>query len=112
MRPAPFAPEGEMGGDPTIDGFCKLRALPFHRVWTNGAADLAMSIRRSADKFGSRIKRRRKSRGDEFEEAAQMAAFFKTVLLFGVPRWRPPRRSPGFDPLGIAILLFFPDWPD
>ena len=23
---------------------------------------------------------------------------------FGVPRWRPPRLSPGFDPLGIAIF--------
>jgi hypothetical protein len=35
-----------------------------------------------------------------------MAAFFKTVVLFGVPRWRPPRRSPGFEPRGIASLLF------
>jgi hypothetical protein len=26
------------------------------------------------------------------------------VRLFGVPFWRPPRRSPGFDPLGIAIF--------
>ena len=25
----------------------------------------------------------------------------KTVRLFGVARWRPPRRSPGFEPLGI-----------
>jgi hypothetical protein len=47
------------------------------------------------------------SRGDEFEGAAQTAAFFKTVLLFGVPRWRPPRRSPGLEPWGIASLLFF-----
>jgi hypothetical protein len=44
--------------------------------------------------------------------AALIAAFRKAVFLFGVPRWRPPRRSPGFDPRGIAfcyfaILLFF-----
>jgi hypothetical protein len=31
--------------------------------------------------------------------------FRSTVFLFGVPRWRPPRRSPGFDPLGIVLLL-------
>jgi hypothetical protein len=34
-----------------------------------------------------------------------MAAFLNAVFLLGVPRWRPPRRSPGFDPLGIATLL-------
>jgi hypothetical protein len=44
------------------------------------------------------------SRGDKFEldAAAAIAAFRTTVLLLGVPRWRPPRLSPGFDPLGIA----------
>jgi hypothetical protein len=31
------------------------------------------------------------------------------VVLLGVPGWRPPRRSPGLDPLGIAIFAtFFP----
>jgi len=35
-----------------------------------------------------------------------MAAFFKPVLLFGVPRWRPPRLSPGLEPRGIAICYF------
>jgi hypothetical protein len=29
----------------------------------------------------------------------------KTVLLFGVPRWRPPRRSPFFEPLGTVLSL-------
>ncbi len=29
----------------------------------------------------------------------------KTVLLFGVPRWRPPRRSPIFEPLGTVLSL-------
>jgi hypothetical protein len=28
----------------------------------------------------------------------------KTVLLFGVARCRPPRRSPGFEPLGMLLL--------
>jgi len=31
----------------------------------------------------------------------------KTVLLLGVARWRPPRRSPGFEPLGM-LLQFAP----
>jgi hypothetical protein len=38
--------------------------------------------------------------------AALIAAFRKAVFLFGVPRWRPPRRSPGFDPRGIAFCYF------
>jgi hypothetical protein len=43
-----------------------------------------------------------------------MAACFSNVLLFGVPRCRPPRRSPGLDPRGIllrpfATLLLFCD---
>jgi hypothetical protein len=50
----------------------------------------------------------KKSRGDTFglEAAASMAAFRSPVFLLGVPRWRPPRLSPGFDPLGIAVSLF------
>jgi hypothetical protein len=39
-----------------------------------------------------------------FAAAAASAAFLSAVFLFGVPRWRPPRLSPGFDPLGIAIF--------
>jgi hypothetical protein len=35
--------------------------------------------------------------------AAAMAAVLSAVFLFGVPRWRPPRLSPGFDPLGTVI---------
>jgi hypothetical protein len=48
------------------------------------------------------------SRGDTFglDAAAAMAAFRSIVLLLGVPRWRPPRLSPGFDPLGIALINF------
>lgn len=41
-----------------------------------------------------------------FAAAAASAAFLSAVFLFGVPRWRPPRLSPGFDPLGIAIFAF------
>lgn len=37
------------------------------------------------------------------------AAFTSAVILFGVPFWRPPRRSPGFDPAGICYpVLFLP----
>jgi hypothetical protein len=48
---------------------------------------------------------RRKSSGETFgsQAAASIAAFRSTVFLLGVPRWRPPRLSPGFDPLGIAF---------
>jgi len=50
-----------------------------------------------------------KSSGDPFgcEAAAQMIALFNKVFLFGVPRCRPPRRSPGFDPLGICYFANF-----
>jgi hypothetical protein len=41
------------------------------------------------------------------EAAAAMAAFLSAVFLFGVPRWRPPRLSPGFDPLGTAFSYYF-----
>ena len=44
--------------------------------------------------------------------AAQMAAFRKTVFLFGVPSCRPPRRSPGFEPLGICYFANFWDGPE
>jgi hypothetical protein len=51
----------------------------------------------------------KKSRGDRsaLEVAAWKAAFKRAVFLLGVPGWRPPRLSPGFDPLGIAIFAFF-----
>src|ERR1700730_859054 len=39
-----------------------------------------------------------------FVAAAASAESLSAVFLFGVPRWRPPRLSPGFDPLGIAIF--------
>jgi hypothetical protein len=50
-----------------------------------------------------------KSSGDVFGRAAaaQKTASFRTVFLFGVPRARPPRRSPGFDPLGICYFAIF-----
>ena len=40
-------------------------------------------------------------------EAAERAAFLMAVLLLGVPFCRPPRRSPGFDPRGIASFATF-----
>jgi hypothetical protein len=48
-----------------------------------------------------------KSRGDALglAAAAQKKAFFRAVVLFGVPRWRPPRRSPGSILLAFATLL-------
>jgi hypothetical protein len=32
------------------------------------------------------------------------------VFLFGVPFWRPPRRSPGLDPLGMATFAISDFW--
>jgi hypothetical protein len=48
-----------------------------------------------------------KSRGEESgaAAAAKKTASLRAVFLLGVPRLRPPRRSPGLDPLGIVILL-------
>jgi hypothetical protein len=40
-------------------------------------------------------------------ETAARAAFLRTVLRLGVPRCLPPRLSPGFDPLGIAMFATF-----
>jgi hypothetical protein len=31
-------------------------------------------------------------------KASMIAVFTSTVILFGVPFWRPPCRSPGLDP--------------
>src|ERR1700738_2245359 len=71
-----------------------------------GAAWAAALIRSSEDALGSLMMPNKKSSGDiaGFAAAASIAAFMSAVFLFGVPRWRPPRLSPGFDPLGIAIF--------
>jgi hypothetical protein len=39
-------------------------------------------------------------------------ALLNCVFLFGVPRCRPPRRSPGFEPLGICYFANFWDGPE
>ena len=66
-------------------------------------------MRMSGDSDGSRITPSKKSSGDRsaLEVAAAKAAFTRAVFLLGVPRWRPPRLSPGLDPLGIAIFATF-----
>src|ERR1700730_15148576 len=71
-----------------------------------GAAAWATLIRSSEDRLGSLIIPNKKSRGaiSGFAAAAARAALLSAVFLFGVPRWRPPRLSPGFDPLGMAIF--------
>src|ERR1700737_5243468 len=71
-----------------------------------GAAAWATLIRSSEDRLGSLIIPNKKSRGaiSGFAAAAASAALLSAVFLFGVPRWRPPRLSPGFDPLGMAIF--------
>src|SRR5215472_13467549 len=63
-------------------------------------------MRNSEDILGSAMMPYKNSSGD-FAAAAASAAFLSAVFLFGVPRWRPPRLSPGFDPLGIACSLPF-----
>jgi hypothetical protein len=74
---------------------------------TNGSAASAAMIRRSRGKSAFAIWERKKSNGkiSGFFKAAVIAAFRNAVFLLGVPRCRPPRRSPGKDPLGIATLL-------
>src|ERR1700730_13201232 len=74
-----------------------------------GAAAWATLMRSSEDTLGSLMMPNKKSSGDisGFAAAAASAAFLCAVFLFGVPRWRPPRLSPGFDPLGIAIFPIF-----
>src|ERR1700730_8941235 len=71
-----------------------------------GAAWAAALIRSSEDALGSLMMPNKKSSGDMagFAAAASIAAFMSAVFLFGVPRWRPPRLSPGFDPRGIAVF--------
>jgi hypothetical protein len=74
---------------------------------TNGAAARATLIRKSVGACGSLITPSKNWSGVIVgsAEAAARAAFLRAVLLFGVPFFRPPRRSPGLDPRGIAFLL-------
>src|SRR5271166_4331599 len=71
-----------------------------------GSIAWATLMRSSEDDVGSLMMPNKNSSGkiSGFAAAAASAAFLSTVFLFGVPRWRPPRLSPGFDPLGIAIF--------
>src|SRR5437763_13230047 len=66
-------------------------------------------MRSSEDTLGSLMMPNKNTSGEisGFAAAAASAAFLSAVFLFGVPRWRPPRLSPGFDPLGIAIFQGF-----
>src|SRR6516164_7741124 len=63
-------------------------------------------MRNSGDTDASLITPNKKSSGDRpaLDVAAAKAAFTRAVFLLGVPGWRPPRLSPGLDPLGIAIF--------
>src|ERR1700730_19455752 len=65
-------------------------------------------MRNSEDTLGSLMMPNKNSSGEisGFAAAAASAAFLSAVFLFGVPCWRPPRLSPGSDPLGIAIFAF------
>jgi hypothetical protein len=73
----------------------------------NGKAASAAVTWSSKGKSAFAIRERKKSNGKKLGSAAAaaIAAFRNAVFLLGVPRWRPPRRSPGNDPLGIATLL-------
>src|SRR5215469_9209087 len=66
-------------------------------------------MRNSGDTDASLITPNKKSSGDRpgLDVAAAKAAFTRAVFLLGVPGWRPPRLSPGLDPLGIAIFATF-----
>src|ERR1700724_1764133 len=71
-----------------------------------GAAAWATLMRSSEVTLGSLMMPNKKSSGDisAFAAGAASAALLSAAFLFGVPRWRPPRLSPGFDPLGMAIF--------
>ena len=66
-------------------------------------------MRNSGDTDASLITPNKKSSGDRpaLDVAAAKAAFTRAVFLLGVPGWRPPRLSPGLDPLGIAMFATF-----
>jgi hypothetical protein len=66
-------------------------------------------MRKSGDIDASLMTPNKKSSGDRsgLEVAASKAALTRAVFLLGVPGWRPPRLSPGLDPLGIAIFATF-----
>src|SRR6476659_7571598 len=70
-----------------------------------GSIAWATLMRSSEDDLGSLMMPNKNSSGkiSGFAAAAASAAFLSAVFLFGVPRWRPPRLSPGFDPLDITI---------
>jgi hypothetical protein len=86
--------------------FCTGAVFPF--PWTSRAAVLATEIRRSVEALASRMTESRKLNGVAFgsADAEFNAETLAAVALFGVPFLRPPRRSPGRDPRGIAALLF------
>jgi hypothetical protein len=77
--------------------------------WTKGAAAWAALNRREGSTFGSAIIPSMNSSGVMAEwraalaATAFMAAEMIAVALFGVPGACPPRRSPGFDPLGFLL---------
>jgi hypothetical protein len=79
----------------------------FNFPCTSGAAARATFIRRSVGALGSRITPSRNCNGVTVgsPETDASAAALATVALFGVPRRRPPRRSPGFEPRGICHFL-------
>jgi len=66
-------------------------------------------MRQSGDIDGSLMTPNKKSSGSRsgLEAVAANAALMSAVFLLGVPSWRPPRLSPGLDPLGIAIFATF-----
>ncbi len=71
-----------------------------------GGAARAAFIRQSGGIDESLMTSNRKSSGDSsgLQVAAAKAVFTSAVVLLGVPGWRPPRLSPGLDPLGIATF--------
>ena len=82
--------------------------LSFRRLFLEeiSTRECTMAIRRSVGSFWSRTRMSTSSSADlaAHSEAISNILSTRTVLLFGVPRSRPPRRSPIFEPLGMLIF--------
>jgi hypothetical protein len=75
----------------------------------SGKTFCATAIRMSAGSPASSISLDRRSFGDAVEHPSSTAMIrsAKIVVRLGVARVRPPRRSPGFEPLGMTSSLCF-----
>src|SRR5271156_1090387 len=92
---------------PAVFGRAPVRGAPVDREARAGSDFRATAIRMSAASAGSltRIAKSLWSVALGRSDAAAKILSVRIVRLFGVVRWRPPRRSPGFEPRGMVGYL-------